>query len=1308
MTVDPAGLMDVTSTYNAAGGTITGPGYVFNATLLVTVSTASPTTILVDGTTTLATDNLPNTTIWVQGNATEGTATLAVDPGLTNDGTILLESQNNNYPDALSTGSGTFTNDADGIIQVTAGTEGSRTITGSLTNLGALDVGAGTTLIVNGTSSAATFKNEGQVTVDPAGLMDVTSTYNAAGGTITGPGYVFNATLLVTVSTASPTTILVDGTTTLATDNLPNTTIWVQGNSSEGTATLAVDPGLTNDGTILLESQNNNYPDALSTGSGTFTNDADGIIQVTAGTEGSRTITGSLTNLGALDVGAGTTLVVNGTSSAATFKNEGQVTVDPAGLMDVTSTYNAAGGTITGPGYVFNATLLVTVSTASPTTILVDGTTTLATDNLPNTTIWVQGNATEGTATLAVDPGLTNDGTILLESQNNNYPDALSTGSGTFTNDADGIIQVTAGTEGSRTITGSLTNLGALDVGAGTTLIVNGTSSAATFKNEGQVTVDPAGLMDVTSTYNAAGGTITGPGYVFNATLLVTVSTASPTTILVDGTTTLATDNLPNTTIWVQGNATEGTATLAVDPGLTNDGTILLESQNNNYPDALSTGSGTFTNDADGIIQVTAGTEGSRTITGSLTNLGALNVGAGTTLIVNGTSSAATFENEGQVTVDPAGLMDVTSTYNAAGGTITGPGYVFNATLLVTVSTASPTTILVDGTTTLATDNLPNTTIWVQGNATEGTATLAVDPGLTNDGTILLESQNNNYPDALSTGSGTFTNDADGIIQVTAGTEGARTISGTVINSGTINFDTNTTFGATGVNLVNTGLISIAGATVTTVGSSFANEGGGLISGYGTFTTSGVTVNDTGGTIQALGGTLNLTNSGFVSSGTLGVGTWLVGPSSTLTISGVSSISTLSANVALQGSGATFTGISSLSKISSGGELELQNAALTTSGNLDNAGTIDLAPGTLNVAGTFTQESTGTYDVAIGGTTPGSSFGQLNVSQSASLNGALSVNLINNYAPPQGQSYPILTFASKTGNFSAESGLYLGGGEGFSPSFTPSTNPTAFDLVVIPELVGTQTTVLSSENPSNYGDAVTFTATVSPSISTDLVPTGQVTFYEGSTAVDMATLQSGSATFVPTTLAGGMYSITVQYGGDNNFSNSNSSALTQTVNPSGSQTGLQSSENPSIFGDSVTFTATVSPTSSASGLATPTGQVEFFDGSMLLNTATMSGGTASYTTSSLPLGANQQIEAAYLGDSNFNPSNVTIPQTVNTPPLTDFWTGASAATGGNDNWSNPGNWSSGAPQPRWKRPISPLLNPNTRHRTWTPPPQSPA
>ncbi len=93
------------------------------------------------------------------------------------------------------------------------------------------------------------------------------------------------------------------------------------------------------------------------------------------------------------------------------------------------------------------------------------------------------------------------------------------------------------------------------------------------------------------------------------------------------------------------------------------------------------------------------------------------------------------------------------------------------------------------------TDNLPNTTLWVQGNGVVGNATLTVASGLTNEGTILLESQNGGYSDTLALGSGTFTNASGGTIQVSAGAGGPRTLSGQIANAGTINFDANTTFG---------------------------------------------------------------------------------------------------------------------------------------------------------------------------------------------------------------------------------------------------------------------------------------------------------------------------------------------------------------------------------------------------------------------------------------------------------------------------------------------------------------------------------
>ena len=61
----------------------------------------------------------------MQGNGyIQQNATLKVADGLTNDGTILLQSANAGYSDTLATGSGTFTNAADGTIHVGPGSGG--------------------------------------------------------------------------------------------------------------------------------------------------------------------------------------------------------------------------------------------------------------------------------------------------------------------------------------------------------------------------------------------------------------------------------------------------------------------------------------------------------------------------------------------------------------------------------------------------------------------------------------------------------------------------------------------------------------------------------------------------------------------------------------------------------------------------------------------------------------------------------------------------------------------------------------------------------------------------------------------------------------------------------------------------------------------------------------------------------------------------------------------------------------------------------------------------------------------------------
>ena len=89
------------------------------------------------------------------------------------------------------------------------------------------------------------------------------------------------------------------------------------------------------------------------------------------------------------------------------------------------------------------------------------------------------------------------------------------------------------------------------------------------------------------------------------------------------------------------------------------------------------------------------------------------------------------------------------------------------------------------------------------------------------------------------------------------------------------------------------------------------------------------------------------------------------------------------------------------------------------------------------------------------------------------------------------------------------------------------------------------------------------------------------------------------------------------------------------VNPSGAgtTTTLTASPNPSIFGEAVTFTATVS----SSAGAPPDGEtVNFMKGTTVLGTGTLSAGSATFATSSLPLGTSV-VDAVYSGDLNFAP-----------------------------------------------------------------------
>jgi hypothetical protein len=99
-------------------------------------------------------------------------------------------------------------------------------------------------------------------------------------------------------------------------------------------------------------------------------------------------------------------------------------------------------------------------------------------------------------------------------------------------------------------------------------------------------------------------------------------------------------------------------------------------------------------------------------------------------------------------------------------------------------------------------------------------------------------------------------------------------------------------------------------------------------------------------------------------------------------------------------------------------------------------------------------------------------------------------------------------------------------------------------LTQVVKQASTSTTLTSSLNPASYGQSVTFTANVT---STGGVPTGTVTFINGSTTLGSAALSGGVAKLSLATLAKGTHSITAKYSGSTDFLSSTSTALSQVI-----------------------------------------------------------------------------------------------------------------------------------------------------------------
>jgi hypothetical protein len=146
-------------------------------------------------------------------------------------------------------------------------------------------------------------------------------------------------------------------------------------------------------------------------------------------------------------------------------------------------------------------------------------------------------------------------------------------------------------------------------------------------------------------------------------------------------------------------------------------------------------------------------------------------------------------------------------------------------------------------------------------------------------------------------------------------------------------------------------------------------------------------------------------------------------------------------------------------------------------------------------------------------------------------------------------------------------------------------------------------------------------------------------------------LGNGDGTFsVPSVFGTGSQAYSLAVGDFNGsgtadlaVANGVSNTVSVLLNTQGTKMNIASSSNPSVYGQSVTFTTTVA--ASVSQVNAPTGTVTLKNGTTVLGSGPLMGGSFSTSTTSLPKGTDS-LSAIYSGDANFQAHTVTVTQTV--------------------------------------------------------------
>jgi hypothetical protein len=205
----------------------------------------------------------------------------------------------------------------------------------------------------------------------------------------------------------------------------------------------------------------------------------------------------------------------------------------------------------------------------------------------------------------------------------------------------------------------------------------------------------------------------------------------------------------------------------------------------------------------------------------------------------------------------------------------------------------------------------------------------------------------------------------------------------------------------------------------------------------------------------------------------------------------------------------------------------------------------------------------------------------------------------------------------------------------------------AYEYAGMHDTCSTTMSLVSSLNPSTFGQNVTFTAQLS---SANGVPTGAVQFADGGTVLGSETISgTGASTYSTGQLSVGSHNITATYQPTGVFTAA-SAPLVQVVNGEATATTLICSPLSIAVFSTALLTATVT---SASG--TPTGSVAFTDNGIALGTEGLTGDVSKLTYTGQAVGSHT-LTATFVPTGGFSSSSASCAETVTALPTVSVLT----------------------------------------------------